>query len=86
MWDGLLYFDTRCPFGLRSSVLVCQRTTRVVIHVFTKEGYTTDVYLDNFYGAEHLADAHFTFARLQDLFDELGLHHLPKKTVILLRG
>ena len=36
MWDGLLYFDTRCPFGLRSSALVCQRTTRAVIHVFTK--------------------------------------------------
>jgi len=27
MWDELLYFDTRCPFGLRSSALVCQRTT-----------------------------------------------------------
>ena len=44
MWDGLFYFDTRCPFGLRSSALVCQRT----IHVFTKEGYTADVYLDEF--------------------------------------
>ena len=48
MWDGILYFHTRCPFGLRSSALVCQRTTRAVIRVFTKEGYTADVYLDDF--------------------------------------
>lgn len=79
MWDGLLYFDTRCPFGLRSSALVCQRTTRAVIHVFTKEGYTADVYLDDFYGAEHPADAHFAFARLQDFFNELGLQSSPEK-------
>ena len=62
MWDGLLYFNTRCPFGLRSSALVCQRTTRAVIHVFTKEGYTADLYLDDFYGAEHPTDFHFPFA------------------------
>ena len=78
-WDGLLYFDTRCPFGLRLSALVCQRTTRAVIHIFTKESYTADVYLDDFYGAEHPADSHFTFARLQDLFDELGLQSSPEK-------
>ena len=69
MWDGLLYFDTRCPFGLRSSALVCQRTTRAVIHIpdiLTQEGCTADVYLDDFYGAEHPANSHFAFARLQD--------------------
>ena len=79
MGHGLLYFDTRCPFGLRSSALVCQRTTRAVIHIFTKEGYTADVYLDDFYGTEHPADSHFAFARLQDLFDELGLQSSPEK-------
>ena len=79
MGHGLLYFDTKCPFGLRSSALVCQRTTRAVIHVFTKEGYSADVYLDNFYGAEHPADSHFAFACLQDLFDELGLQSSPEK-------
>ena len=78
-WDGLLYFNTRCPLGLRSSALVCQRTTRAVIHVFTKEGYTADVYLDDFYGAEHPADAHFAFGHLQYLFDELGLQSSPEK-------
>ena len=43
---------------------------------FTKEGYTADVY---FYGAEHPADVHLAFARLQDLFDELGLQSSPEK-------
>ena len=57
MWDGLLYFNTRCPFGVRSSALVCQQTTQAVIHVFTKEGYAANVYLDDFYGAEHPPDA-----------------------------
>ena len=79
MGYGLLYFDTRCPFGLRSSALVCQRTTRAVTHVFAKEGYSADVYLDDFYGAEHPADSHFAFACLQDLFDELGLQSSPEK-------
>ena len=79
MWDGLLYFDTRFPFGLHLSALVCQRTTREVIHVFTKEGYTANVYFDDFYGAEHPADSHFAFAHLQDLFDELGLQSSPEK-------
>ena len=82
-WDALLYFDTRCPFGLRSSALVCQRTTWAVIHVFTKEGYTADVYLNDFYGAKHPADSHFAFARLQDLFDELGLQSSPEKDCYL---
>ena len=79
MWDGLLYFDTTFPFGLHLSALVCQQTTREVIHVFTKEGYTADVYLNDFYGAEHPADSHFAFACLQDLFDELGLQSSPEK-------
>ena len=78
-WDGLLYFDTRCPFGLRSSALGCQRTTRAVINVFTKEGCTADIYLNDFYGAEHPADSYSTFARLQDLFDELGLQSSLQK-------
>lgn len=66
------FFDTRCPFGLRSPVLICQRTTRAVIHVFTNGGYTADVYLNNFYGTEHLSTASAAFERLQELFDELG--------------
>ena len=43
-----------------------------LIHVFTNGGYTADVYLNNFYGTEHLSTASAAFERLQELFDELG--------------
>ena len=71
-WDGFFLFDTRCPFGLRSPVLICQRTTRAVIHVFTNGSYTADVYLNDFYGTEYPSTASAAFERLQELFDELG--------------
>ena len=48
-FNGRLYFDTRCPFGLRTSAMICQRTTSAVIYIFTQRGYTADVYLDEFY-------------------------------------
>ena len=51
-FNGRLYFNTRCPFGLRTSAIICQRTTSAVIYIFTQHGYTADVYLDDFYGAE----------------------------------
>ena len=68
MWDGLLYFDTRCPC-IRSAFI----SVSVSANYSGQEGYTADVYLDDFYGAEHPADSHFAFTRVQDLFDELGL-------------
>ena len=46
------------------SVSMSANYSGAVIHVFTKEGFTADVYLDDFYGAEHPADSHFAFARL----------------------
>ena len=51
-FNGRLYFNTRCPFGLQTSAMICQRTTSAVIYIFTQHGYTADVYLDDFYGAE----------------------------------
>lgn len=78
-WDGQLYFDLRCPFGLRSSALICQRTTKAVIYIFTQEGYTADVYLDDFYGAETTQKAVQAFERLTQLFIELGLQSSPEK-------
>ena len=66
-WDGFPYFDTRYSFVLRSFALICKRTTRADIHVFTAEGYTTNIYLDDFHGAEHLSNASSAFARLQKL-------------------
>ncbi|KXJ26023.1 hypothetical protein AC249_AIPGENE6469 [Exaiptasia diaphana] len=73
------YFDLRCPFGLRSSAMICQRTTSAVIHVFKQFGYVADVYLDDFFGAENSPTAHQAFLKLQDLFDELGLQSSKDK-------
>jgi len=33
-FNNLLYFDTRCPFGLKTSAMICQRTTKVVCSLF----------------------------------------------------
>lgn len=78
-FNGRLYFDTRCPFGLRTSAMICQRTTSAVIYIFTQRGYTADVYLDDFYGAEHPDRAFNAFHELQSLFDSLGLQASPEK-------
>ena len=59
--------------------MICQRTTGAVIHVFTLEGYSADIYLDDFYGAEYPSVAPAAFVRLQELFDELGLQSSPEK-------
>lgn len=78
-FDNQFYFDTRCPFGLRTSAMICQWTTKAVIYIFTQSGFSADVYLDDFYGAKVLALAHTAFATLQTLFDSLSLALSPEK-------
>ena len=78
-FDNQFYFDTRCPFGLRTSAMICQRTTKAVIYIFTQSDFSADVYLDDFYGAEVPALANTAFATLQTLFDSLGLVSSPDK-------
>lgn len=76
---NMLYFDTRCPFGLRTSAMICQRTTKAVVHCFTELGFFADVYLDDFYGADTPERASLAFQTLQDLLHELGLQTSPDK-------
>ena len=73
------YFDTRCPFGLRTSAMICQRTTKAVVHCFTELGFFTDVYLDDFYGADTPDRASLAFQTLQDLLHKLRLQTSPDK-------
>ena len=63
----------------RTSAKICQRTTKAVIYIFTQSGFSVDVYLDDFYGAEVPALANTAFATLQTLFDLLGLASSPEK-------
>jgi len=51
-FQGKFYFDTRCPFGLCSSAIICQCTTTAIVHIFNGKGFSADVYLDDFYGGE----------------------------------
>ena len=66
-YQGKFYFDTRCPFGLRSSAPNCQRTTQAVVHIFNEQGFSADVYLDDFYGAEYPSLASQAFSQLGQL-------------------
>lgn len=59
--------------------MICQRTTKAVIYIFTQSVFSADVYLDDFYGAEVPALAETAFASLQTLFDSLGLASSPEK-------
>ena len=67
------FFDTRCPFGLRSSALICQCTTKAVVRIFNTQGFSADVYLDDFYGAKYQSLASQAFSQLSKLFQQLGL-------------
>lgn len=78
-FHGHFYFDTRCPFGLRSSAMICQCTTKAVVHIFNGQGFSADVYLDDFYGAEYPSLAFQAFSQLGQLFQQLGLDSPPEK-------
>ena len=78
-FNNLLYFDTCCPFGLKTSAMICQRTIQAVVHYFTQLGFLADVYLDDFYGADLPARASTALTSLKQLLQELGLQTSPDK-------
>ena len=51
-FNNLLSFGTRCPFGLTTSAMICQYTTKAVVHCFTQLGFLAGGYLNDFYGAD----------------------------------
>ena len=59
--------------------MICQRTTKAVVHCFTELGFFADVYLDDFYGANTPERASLAFQTLKDLLHELGLQTSPDK-------
>ena len=77
----LLYFHTCLVFGQRSAVLACQRTTKGAIFAFEKMGYTADVYIDDFFGADTPELAYIAFVVLKTLLAELGLQMADDKEV-----
>ena len=77
-YQGKFYFVTR-PFSLHSSALIFQCTTKAVVHIFPKQGFLADVYLDDFYGAEYPFLAASAFSQLSQLFHQLGLDSAPDR-------
>ena len=67
-FDNHIYFDTQCPFGLRTLAMICQRTTKGVIYIFTQAGFSAD-----FYGTECPLLADNAFSTLESIFNTLAL-------------
>ena len=81
--NDLLYFHVVLPFRLRSAVLICQRTTKAVVFILTKDNALVDVYIDDFFGAATVEEAPFVYNRLLFLLRELGLEISPEKCLSL---
>lgn len=77
--DGLFYFHTTLPFGLRSATIACQRTTKAAAFILNNHGIMADVYIDDFYGAAQPTSSHHAFTCMNRLFSELGLQASPEK-------
>ena len=77
--NDLLYFHVVLPFGFRSAVLICQRTTKAVVFILTKDNAFVDVYIDDFFGAAIVEEPPFVYNRLLYLLRELGLEISPEK-------
>ena len=59
--------------------MICHHTTKAVVHIFNEQGFSADVYLDDFYGAEYQSLAIQAFSQLGQLFQQLGLDSSPEK-------
>ena len=73
-----LYFDVAPPFGLRSSAMICQRTTSAVTYMFQKMGFQCTNYIDDFGGAELPAHSCAAF----NASPPWVVSHPPTKTVL----
>ena len=74
-----LYFDITPPFGLRSSAMMCQRSTNAVSFMFREFGFHCTKYIDDFGGAEIPEKSDAAFHALGSLLADLGLDTSPDK-------
>ena len=79
--DNQIYFHFVLPFGGRSCILCCQRTTKSVVYILEKENISADIYIDNFFGVEMPELADMVFCRIKELFKELHLEVAIDKDV-----
>lgn len=70
------------PMGLRSSTLICQRTTTAVSFMFYKMGYMVVInFLDYFDGEDLMDKADEAYNALGALLDNCGLEESKQKGV-----
>ena len=74
-----LYFDIAPPFGLRSSAMMCQRSTNAVSFMFRELGFHCTNYIDDFGGTEIPEKSDAAFHALGSLLADLGLDTSPDK-------
>ena len=67
------------PFGLRSSAMMCQRSTNAVTFMFQELSYHCTNYIDDFGGAETPQQSAAAFQTLGSLLTDLGLDTSPDK-------
>jgi hypothetical protein len=80
-WRGSFFADTVFPFGLRSASMACQRTTKALSYIHNKHGYNSDVYLDDFCGADTPDRAADAFQDLQRIIRNAGFDEALDKAI-----
>ena len=76
-----MFSDTVFPFGLRSASMACQRTTNALSYIHNKHGYNSEVYLDDFCGADMPARAVEAFHHLQHIIKSAGFVEAVEKAI-----
>ena len=81
-FDDHIYFESRLPFGLRSSCLNAQRVTRAVILIYNTKTKSFAVgYVDDVIGCSPAISAFMDYDSFCALSDELGLGRTLDKCV-----
>ena len=82
VYDNKLYFESRLPFGMRSSCLNAQRVTNAAIKVFkAKSNSFATGYVDDILGVSHVVVAEKDYDLFCSVTEELGLEKTLAKCV-----
>ena len=81
-YDRKVYFESRLPFGLRSSCLSAQRVSNAVVLIFNKKSRAfLAAYIDDCIGCSFVLEADSDYVTFRALNKELGLDTTDPKCV-----
>ena len=72
-WEENMYFDTVLAMGQRNAAMACSRTTKAVMHVHEKAGYSGTSYLDDLIGVAEALVSEKAYDHLGGTLSYLGL-------------